>query len=150
MSLNPQLGAVSTITSGALPVTNNANLSLPYASGGGGGGSLFQSTFAAVPCPGNSSTILMEVPAGQYGFNGLIQGGGATSMLSGNVNVIVDQAGPFYYGQINQLVGSQPAGSFPAQMVINQGDSGLSTIKLIVAATGGTSGAFTGVISKLY
>lgn len=255
MSLNPQLGATSSITAGALPVTNNANISLPYASGGGGGsgpnpsvssltvapngqinlnasatqiaalnlefnstlaqgsyiafqvdqgpggfigmsydpptstisvgyvsevggpnadsgfsmglasisslsvssingaapggGGLFTSSFNAVPCAASASTILMEMPAGQFGFNGILVGTSATSMLSGTVNSLV-VGGTNYWGQIDQAASGQPANGLPCQMVINEGDSGLSTIKLIVANTSGQAATFTGAVGKLY
>jgi hypothetical protein len=116
----------------------------------GGGSSLFQSTFNGITINPTASTILMEVPAGQFGYNGLVQGGGGTSLLTGYISVAVDQSGPNYFGSINDQTQAQPANSFNATMVINEGDSGLSTIKLIVANTGIATGQFTGVVSKLY
>lgn len=116
----------------------------------GGGSSLFQSTFNGVTIDPTASTILMEMPAGQFGYNGLVQGGGGTSLLTGYISVAVDLSGPNYFGSISDQTQAQPANSFNATMVINEGDSGLSTIKLIVANNGIATGQFTGVVNKLY
>ena len=259
MSLNPQLGSAP-ITAGGLPVVNNANLTLPYASGGGGsvpsnltvstltvsqgnttginmryadgtssigvsaddgayfnqikpslivannfgsvvalgadivagglglvgtggafntqtagyisgdgaggigissltvssingvapGGTSLLSSFSAVPCPQSASTVLMSMPAGIFAYSGLCQGGGATSYLSGNLNVLIDQLSGVNFGAIVDVGSVQPPPAFPAVMTINDGDSGLSTIKLIVANTSGTTAAaFTGAVFKL-
>ena len=115
-----------------------------------GGGGLFQSTFTAVPCPQNASTTLLAMPAGQFGYNGLLTGTSATGYLSGFLNTVSNSAGPFYFGQIIEAPQGQPPNALPCQMVINTGDSGLSTIKLIVANTSSQPATFTGVVSKLY
>jgi len=131
-------------------VPNNLVVSSINGAAPGGGSSLFQSTFNGITINPTASTILMEMPAGQFGYNGLVQGGGGTSLLTGYISVAVDQSGPNYFGSINDQTQAQPANSFNATMVINEGDSGLSTIKLIVANTGIATGQFTGVVSKLY
>ena len=115
-----------------------------------GGASLFQSTFGAVPCPGNTSTVLMEMPAGQFGFNGRFIASGSGAYLSGFINTLTDLAGPNYYGALAPVTATQPPDSAPCVMTINEGDSLLSTVKLIVANNGSAAGAFTGVVSKLY
>ena len=133
-----------------LPIVDFANTSKSfYASAGGGGGSLFQSTFTAVPCAGNASTILMSMPAGQFGYNGLFQAIGSGAYLSGTINTAADSI-PSYYGNINPGTPNQPPNSAPVDMVINEGDSPLSTIKLIVANNGATAGTFSGIVAKLY
>lgn len=126
---------VSTINGSAYP---------PAGSGG------FQSTFTAVSCPGNTSTVLMALTPGQWGFNGIGVLPSATDYLAGFVSVASNATNNINYGNLLANQSNQPSNLPVILPTLNFGDSGLSTIKLIVANTASSNATFTGIVSKLY
>jgi hypothetical protein len=130
---------------------SETNLQVSSINGAAPGGGGFVSTFFAVPLPAATSTVLMELPAGTWSYNGLALASGSYAYLNGFANVASDSV-PNYYGSIFPPLpdNTQGAGIFPAAMTLNIGDSPLSTIQLIVANnSGGTAAAFTGGVFKL-
>jgi hypothetical protein len=131
-------------------VASISSLTVSSINGAAPGGSAFFSTFL-VDCAQSASTILMELPAGTWSYNGLLSGGGSSAYLNGFVNVAADSV-PNYYASLfpPQFDNTQGAGVFPAAMTLNFGDSALSTIKLIVANnSGSTDATFVGGVFKL-
>lgn len=120
----------------------------PYPPPGSGG---FTSTFTAVPLPANASTILMEMPAGQYGLNGEAVAVSVSDQVSGFLSVLFNSASSVWRGNLNTNTSTQqPAQTNTLVPAINTGDSGLSTIKLLVCNNTANAGTFTGIVGKLY
>ena len=114
------------------------------------GSGVFQSTFSAVSCPSNASTVLMELTPGQWGFSGIGTLPSATDYLAGFVSVLSNATAGVNYGNLVTNTCNQPSALPVVLPTLNFGDSGLSTIKLIVANTASSNATFTGIVSKLY
>ena len=120
----------------------------PYPPPGSGG---FTSSFSAVALPANTSTILMEMPAGQFGFNGEASAGGVSDQVSGFLSVLFNSGSSVWRGNMNVDTSvQQPTQTNTLVPAINTADSGLSTIKLFVCNNTASAGTFTGIVGKLY
>jgi hypothetical protein len=143
-------------SSSVIPMLTEAGPGIPFfapASGGGGGASTFTSSFN-VSVAALTSTVLMDLPAGQFAYQGQMIYSGSETYTSGFINCLVNSSGPLYYG--SQLAfppdNNVPADSNPnGEISISDGGNPLSTIKVYAVNHAATAtGAWLGVIGKIY
>lgn len=116
-------------------------------------GSGFTSSFS-VPVAAQASTLLLEVPAGQWAYQGQMIYSGSLTTTAGYVNVLVNQSGPVYYGSLVAVDSNAMTtpNTNPNGFVSLDGENNpLSTIKLYaVNQAAGSAANWIGVIGKLY
>ena len=121
----------------------------------GGGASLFTSSFS-LACPGQASTLVMEMPAGQYAYQGECLFTGAKAFLSGRLSAIYNVTATQWSAnfEADNKGNNDPADTQPnIEMTINYGRNPLSTVQLLVANnnTAGTGDCtWVGAVGKLY